>query len=305
MQTKTAQKELKDNIVSLPYISAYTFRYYADHGWMSGGRNDTYIRQLPNGITPAKVKKGDIIYVTTELLDHFFAAVEPKIQEPYILISGLNDRGVDNNLTDNISEKLIHWYSHNNVSDHPKVSSIPMGFQNLHWRMEDHPQSDIRNIVKVKNEPINVEKDLLLSFRIETNPKDRQPCFDYFQGYKEIVTFRQNFEEYRTDLEFVTDFFREIRRHKFVICPFGNAPDCHRNWETFALGGIPIIKKHRSMQAFYDMPAWFVDDWSDVNEKSMNAKYAEMKSKWSDYNHKKIYFDYWKELIYDRKKSVQ
>ncbi|MDF1695936.1 MAG: hypothetical protein P1U56_08900 [Saprospiraceae bacterium] len=298
---KKDKEVLKDDIVSLPYISAYTFRYYADHGWMSGGRNDKYILQLPNGIKAECVKEGDVIYVTTELLDRFFDEVDPNIDSSYILISGLNDRGVNDLLSNKISDKIIHWYTHNNVSNHPKVSTIPMGFQNLHWRMDDHPQSDVRNIISAVNEDIEVVKDILVSFRIETNPKDRQPCFDYFNSLGPWVTQRQNFEEQRTDKEFVMDFFREIRRHKFVVCPFGNAFDCHRNWETFALGGIPIIMKHKSMESFYDMPAWFVEDWSEVTKDSMNEKYHEMKKKWNQYNHEKIYFEYWKKQVFNNK----
>ncbi len=290
--------QLKKDIVSLPYISAYTFRYFCDHGWMSGQTNK-YIDRLPNGIDPTEVRDGQTLYVTTELLDRFFEEIDPKINARYKLISGLNDKGVNNLLSNNISNNLIHWYTHNNSSDHPKVSTIPIGLQNLHWRMDDHPQSDIRNIINVKNEEINAEKDILVSFRIETNAKDRQACFDYFSGISEIVTFRQNFEEYRRDFDYVVDFFREVRRHKFVVCPFGNAYDCHRNWETFSLGGIPIIKRHRSMEAFYDMAAWFVDDWSEVTPESVEVKYREIKSNWASFNHEKVYFDYWRKLIFE------
>ena len=148
-------------------------------------------------------------------------------------------------------------------------------------------------------EDIEVSKNILLSFRIETNPIDRQPCFDYFSTIPDIVTFRQNFEEMRTDKEFVMEFFREIRRHKFVVCPFGNAFDCHRNWETFALGGIPIIKKHKSMEPFYDMPAWFVEDWSEVTHDSMERKYLQIKKEWDGFNHDKKYFKYWYDLIFN------
>jgi len=295
------EKKLIEDIVSLPFISAYTFRYFADHGWMSGGRNNKFIDQLQNGIDPAKVKDGQVIYITTELLERFFEEIDPLIKARYILISGLNDKGVNDILSNKISKNIIHWYTHNNFSNHPLVSTIPMGFQNLHWRMDNHPQSDVSNIIKVVNEYISVDNDILVSFRIDTNPQDRQPCFDYFNSLGEIVTERQDFEDQRTDKAFLIDFFREIRRHKFVVCPFGNAFDCHRNWETFALGGIPIIKKHRSMEAFYDMPAWFVNDWSEVTKASIDHKYEKMKSNWEDYNHDKIYFEYWRKLIFDSK----
>ena len=68
----STEENLKQNIVSLPFVSAYTFRYYADHGWISGVRNSKFIDQLPNGINPSEVKEGDTIFLATELLDQFF-----------------------------------------------------------------------------------------------------------------------------------------------------------------------------------------------------------------------------------------
>ena len=293
------KSSLKENIVSLPYTSAYSFRYYSDHGWISDGHNDKYVKQLKNGINPKLVKENQSIYISTDLIDRFFEEIAPQIDVPYKLISGRTDRGVDDELSRKITPNLIHWYTHNNMSHHPKVTTIPIGLQNLHWRVDNHPQSDVRNIIQVANEDIDVDKDILVSFRIETNARDRQPCFDYFNQLGDFVTLRQNFEEWRADYDFILDYFRTVRRHKFVVCPFGNAYDCHRNWEVFALGSIPIIKRHRSMEEFYDMPAWFVDDWSEVDLESIQNKYTEMRDLWDTYNHEKIYFEYWRKRIFE------
>jgi len=289
--------KLAANIVSLPYISAYTFRYFADHGWLFSYGHSRFISALPNGIDVDKVRDGDVIFITTNLIERFFLEVDPKLRVRYTLISGHTDRGVDQRLARMISPNVIHWYTHNNTSSHERISTIPLGLLNLHWRFDGHPQSDINLITAVSSEDITPTKDILVSFSVKTNPQDRLPCYQYFSAQHDIVTLRPFDNDNGVKRDFVTEYFREIRRHKFVVCPFGNGFDCHRNWETFSLGGIPIIKKHKSMETFYDMPAWFVDDWSDVDKYSLDNMHDYMMANWASYNHDKKYFDYWQRRL--------
>jgi hypothetical protein len=129
---------------------------------------------------------------------------------------------------------------------------------------------------------------------METNPKDREPCYRYFQN-KSFVNIRDFTQENRKDEQFVKDYFREIRKHKFILCPFGNGFDCHRMWETWALGSFPIIKKHKSMENFYDLPAWFVDDWDEVTEETIDVMYDSIVENESSLE--KNTFEYWENLI--------
>ena len=289
--------ELKKNLSSEPYVSSYTFRYYSDYGWMAPDDDTRYISQLPNGFDAKTVAPGSKIYIATRNIDGFFDKVDPMLQVPYTLISSRNDRGICDKVAERITDKVQRWYCHNNTSSHERVTTIPLGLQNKHWRYHDHPQSNSDLINSVASEDIPVSKEVLLSFEIKTNRRERRPCYDYFKD-KKFVTVRNFAHENKIDYPFVTGYFREIRRHKFVVCPFGNGYDCHRNWETWSLGGIPIIKKHKSMKAFYDMPAWFVRDWSEVTEKSIEQKYVRMKYAWEMYNHKKKYWRYWRETIW-------
>ena len=59
-------------ISSKPYISGDTFRNYSDH-----------IFDETRSIVPKKVKKGDIVFLKTELKDIFFSEYHKKIKYPY------------------------------------------------------------------------------------------------------------------------------------------------------------------------------------------------------------------------------
>jgi len=291
-------KEFKEhNLSSYPYISSYTFRLMCDHGWLSDGDYNFCkgeINSIKNGIYPNNVKNGDKVYVVTEHLDKYFKEVHPKIKNKYILVTGRCDRGVDKNSIKYLDDKIIHWYSSNVEVEHPRLTQIPLGLQNKHWRIKNHPQSDIELMEEVGGLVLEKNNDVLLSFQIHTNSDERRKCYNYFSK-KNFVKIRKYNDKNRIDKSFVKDYFSEIKKSKFVLCPFGGGFDCHRNWEVFSLGSFPIIKKHKSMENFYDMPAWFVNDWSEVTEESIKSKYDELVN--GDYNTDKILFDYWYKKI--------
>ena len=63
------------------------------------------------------------------------------------------------------------------------------------------------------------------------------------------------------------EYCRMIQAHKFMICPEGNAVDCHRNWEVLLLKRVPIMKRNPYLEECYkDYPILWVDDYADVNK---------------------------------------
>ena len=52
-----------------------------------------------------------------------------------------------------------------------------------------------------------------------------------------------------------------------MICPRGNAIDCHRNWEVLYMRRVPIMKKHPYLEKLYEnFPVLFVTDYKEVTE---------------------------------------
>jgi hypothetical protein len=283
-----------ENISSEPYVSAYTFATISNHMWLGDYKGTPYLNKYNKQINPNSVKSGDILYVKTSEFVQFMRQVDPHINCKYTLICGMGDEPFDNSLTSLLSDNVIKVFATNNISDDSRVTSIPLGLQNLHWLYDNNPQSNFNLIDDVNLESIEKTEKVLMSFRMETNPKDREPCYRYFQN-KSFVNIRDFTQENRKDEQFVKDYFREIRKHKFILCPFGNGFDCHRMWETWALGSFPIIKKHKSMENFYDLPAWFVDDWDEVTEETIDVMYDSIVENESSLE--KNTFEYWENLI--------
>ena len=59
------------------------------------------------------------------------------------------------------------------------------------------------------------------------------------------------------------------------------------------------------MEEFYDMPAWFVDDWEEVTEANIDKQYNYIIDNYDSFNHKKQKFEYWKEKIFSINKIIK
>ena len=68
-------------------------------------------------------------------------------------------------------------------------------------------------------------------------------------------------------------FLYNLSQSKFMICPVGNAIDCHRNWEVILMRRVPIMKRHPYLEVLYKQyPVLFVDDYSEVTEELLISK---------------------------------
>ena len=125
-----------------------------------------------------------------------------------------------------------------------------------------------------------------MNFNIKTYPKERQRVWDMFVG-KTWVTNTSNLS--------MDHFYFDLARHKFVFSPRGNGLDCHRTWEALYLRTIPIVLRVEGMRYFEDLPIYFVDDWSEITEESLNKFYQKMLN--SEYNLGKMKISWWKDKI--------
>ena len=67
--------------------------------------------------------------------------------------------------------------------------------------------------------------------------------------------------------------------------------DCHRTWEALVLGCVPIVKRNAVEGLFADLPVLIVDDWGEVNLKSMQAYAALLPEK--KFNFSSLFREHW------------
>ena len=110
----------------------------------------------------------------------------------------------------------------------------------------------------MKNLPKNPPGLLYISHN-ESSHKERS-------GIKELFTGKDWAEVHEKRVSYSV-FLYNLSQSKFMICPRGNAIDCHRNWEVLYMRRVPIMKRHPYLVELYkDYPVLFVDDYSDINK---------------------------------------
>jgi len=173
----------------------------------------------------------------------------------FIIFTNLEDTPIDDYIFDAIPENVLCVSAVNSVSYGGKVTPAPYGLQR---RMipDDNRIEDITSAMK--NPSTNPSRLLYVSHN-EGSHQERVGIKDLFrnQSWAEVHEQRVPFSV----------FLRNLSQVKFMLCPRGNAIDCHRNWEVVYMRRVPVMKKHPYLQELYkDLPVLFVNDYSEVTE---------------------------------------
>jgi len=173
----------------------------------------------------------------------------------FIIFTNLEDTPTDEYIFDSIPDNVLCISAVNAVSNGGKVVPAPYGLQR---RMTPN-DNRIEEIVNyMKNVPLNPPGLLYVSHN-ENSHKERVGIKDLFRNKNWAVVHEQRVT-YST-------FLYNLSQSKFMICPRGNAIDCHRNWEVLYMRRVPIMKRHTYLETLYkDYPVLFVDNYSDITE---------------------------------------
>ncbi len=86
------------------------------------------------------------------------------------------------------------------------------------------------------------------------------------------------------------DYFIELKKHKYAICPRGNGLDTHRIWECFYLDVIPIMLKKDYLGIDF-LPIIYLNDWDDLDLNNINNKFQNIEFK-------KLFMNYYENELY-------
>ena len=169
----------------------------------------------------------------------------------FIIFTNLEDTPIDGFIHGLIPENVLCISAVNALAHGGKVVPAPYGVQRRMSRLDTR-------IDQLKN-AMNNNLDPVLPFYVNHNDnshEERVGLKDMFRGWATV-------EDGRVDY---TNFLLNLARHKFVLCPRGNAIDCHRNWEVLYMRRVPVMKRHPYLEEiFKDYPVLFVDKYTDIN----------------------------------------
>lgn len=288
-EVSTAQERLS----SCPFIAGDTFRAAADH----------IIDQDSPPFNPSAVKPGDVIFVKTDYVPHFFADMHAQIKVEYILITHNADlspiylKAIDHpwagyDYSRYLDDpQLLVWFAQNIDYVHPKLKPLPIGLANqynFHGRIEFFFNA-MQEIPAFEGRA----QKIYLNFTVSSNEKERRSALDFF-ATKTYASFMHP--------KAPQVYLQEIKQFKYVLCPEGNGIDCHRPWEALLMGCVPILKHSMIDDLFEDLPVILVHEWAQVTEDLLNR--YEQARVGKTYKMEKALADYWIALIRSYKRHA-
>jgi len=185
---------------------------------------------------------------------HLLAEIMLMKETQFIIFCSNEDTPITEDIHSHIPPNVLAIYAANAVGFGGKLHPIPYGLQRKLYPV-DVRLDEMNNALKSDPKPTKL---LYINHAEHTNISERGNIRDMFADKSfATVSPRVDYPEY----------CRMIQAHKFMICPEGNAVDCHRNWEVLLLKRVPIMKKNPYLQECYkDYPILWVDDYADVNK---------------------------------------
>jgi hypothetical protein len=256
-----------------------------------------YVRKQRGGGRPplaydaadfSNVRDGDLVWVRVNSLPHFAEHVLPHIDARFALLTGDEDWSIPSDFAGAAeilaNEKVLCWFSQNfdGTDTSGKVFPLPIG-------LDFHTIADRRKWRHSQATPRQQEAELAqLRARMPAN-RDRlvRAHADFHFNIGANGHARESRAEVRSTLltnsniEFQSHklsrraLWREKTRFAFVISPHGHGLDCHRTWESLALGNIPIVRRSALDRLYDRLPVVIVDDWREITDRAMRSWHEE------------------------------
>lgn len=229
------------------------------------------------------------------------------------------------------SSRLLHWYTQNYDATikHDKLSVLPLGVDyhtmsntripEIHWGNwqprhewgvsqslsdQDQQLADVALLaLPVVKRLSQVYYDAHLN---ETSSRWSQHALR--PAFKVDTLSRVALgEKFRTDDNVVSqsskmpriDQWRERTRYAFALSPIGEGLDCHRTWESLALGQIVIVQSGPLDSLYEGLPVVKVDDWDEITRENLDIwllQYGDPSLQ--PLYQKRMSFRYWYEKIH-------
>ena len=266
------------------------------------------LSDLPSGTATTTTTT---IYVCSSAIKDFMRHVHA-INYRFILVSGDSDTTIPNGVLSDAefnlfmaNDNLVHWYSQNCISDHPKMTRIPIGMDyhsiaagKPEWGRVITPveQEGELDIIIASAAPVCQRKiKCYVNFHFSIYPESP---FEYLRG-DVIADVSPDLVYYEEAFMKRADSWRKQVGYAFVLSPHGMGLDCHRTWEAILLGCIPIVRKSAIDSLYEDLPVLIVEQWSDITQALLEETIALFGRTVFSYN--KLTMKYWMKKILEHK----
>lgn len=192
----------------------------------------------------AQASDGDWVFVNGDCLVEFRRRFPILVLKRFVLVIHNSDRPFGLRELDLLAPVARHIYAINTTIRSPILTTIPLGFVDR--------QLEFLTTLSQPSEDRTIE--IYSNFLDRTNPAARLACREAFAGDPRVVT-----AENRS----VPEYYADLQRSRFVLCPEGMGIDTHRVYEALLCGATPVVLRNSLSHLYERLPVCIVDRWTD------------------------------------------
>lgn len=212
--------------------------------------------------TPFELSTGDSVFLKVCDIPHFLAM---RLTKKVALVVHNSDESFTEQLYRAVEPYVTRVSAVNCVT--PLATQLPLG-------LRDHQYASHHVLRAVMSEP-QPERTILclVNFLIDTNRPEREAVYTEFKN-DPLCTVQHEYMHYPLgkSLNFSDsetqqrrlNFYRDVKRSKYILCPAGTGLDTHRVYEAILLGATPIVRSSPLDPLYSTMPVRIVQEWKDV-----------------------------------------
>lgn len=187
---------------------------------------------------------GDWVFINGDYIQSFLNRIPFISTKRFYIIIHNSDLPFTEEKLMMLRKHIYHVFAINTTFTHPRVTTIPIGFADN--------QLDFLSSFK----PENVERDIeiYLNIKVHHNREKRGECIRAFENDPRVVN-RERVS--------VPEYYSDICRSKFVLCPEGTGIDTHRVYESILCGATPVVLRNSLSHLYEKLPVCIVDKWTD------------------------------------------
>jgi hypothetical protein len=196
--------------------------------------------------TPYEATHGDRVFLRGSAVYKFVntrMGLWSNLYKKHVFVVHNSDQPFDQGKLYALLPYAIHIYAVNTTVKHPKLTTIPLGF----------PDAALDFVSTFKRPDVPRDIEIYMNFSVNTNVQKRLDCYYAFKDDPRVVMRGDRTRE---------QYYDDLCRSKYVLCPEGTGMDTHRVWEAIFCGATPVVLRNPLADLYSAYPVKIVDSWN-------------------------------------------
>lgn len=189
-------------------------------------------------------RDGDWVFINGDYLHAFFNLLPFVTTKRFFVIVHNSDKTFTHYQMERLRKYVHRVYAINTNFLHQRLTTIPIGFVDKQIGfLENYTRKTVKRDIEV-----------YMNFTSRTNSVARDRCMYAFENDPR-VTVRENLS--------LDEYYEDLCRSKFVLCPEGTGMDTHRVYEALFCGATPVVLRNSLSHLYEKLPVCILDRWTD------------------------------------------